>query len=124
MDTRRRAFLSYATGLGAAIGVGGVSAAADQKRPTPYTHSEKTRELLSLFGLRYPILQAPAGGATGPEMAAAVCNAGAMGSIALTTASIETAMKNGGITKVYYVDWEVENILGIIGKYKVIVYGE
>lgn len=91
MDNRRRTFLGYATGLGAAIGVGGVTAAANQKRSTPYAHSEKTRELLSLFGLKYPILQAPAGNATGPELAAAVCNAGAMGSIALTIASIETA---------------------------------
>ena len=39
-------------------------------------------------------------------------------------ASIETAKKNGGITKVHHVDWEVKNVLGIIGNYKVIVYGE
>lgn len=38
--------------------------------------------------------------------------------------SIEAAMKNGGITKVHHVDWEVENILGIIGNYKLTVYGE
>jgi hypothetical protein len=44
--------------------------------------------------------------------------------IARGDASIETAKKNGGITKVHHVDWEVENILGIIGKYKVTVYGE
>ena len=44
--------------------------------------------------------------------------------IALGDASIEAAKKNGGITKVHHVDWEVENILGIIGKYKVIVYGD
>jgi len=39
-------------------------------------------------------------------------------------ASIETAMKNGGIKKIHHVDWEVQNILGVIGKYKVVVYGE
>ncbi len=39
-------------------------------------------------------------------------------------ASIETAMKNGGIRKIHHVDWEVQNILGVIGKYKVVVYGE
>ena len=38
--------------------------------------------------------------------------------------SIEAAKKNGGITKVHHVDWHVENILGIIGKYKITVYGE
>ncbi|UCH48878.1 MAG: nitronate monooxygenase [Betaproteobacteria bacterium] len=91
MDKRRRTFLSYATGLAAGVGVGEVTTASDQKHFPRYRHSVKTRELLSMFGLKYPILQAPAGGSTGPELAAAVCNAGAMGSIALTTASIETA---------------------------------
>ena len=38
--------------------------------------------------------------------------------------SIETAKKNGGITKVSGVDWESKNILGILGEYKVHVYGE
>jgi hypothetical protein len=33
-------------------------------------------------------------------------------------------MKNGGITKIHYIDWDVKNILGIIGTYKVTVYGE
>ena len=38
--------------------------------------------------------------------------------------SIEAAMKNGGITEVMYIDWEVKNIAGIIGKYKIIVHGK
>ena len=38
--------------------------------------------------------------------------------------SISAAMKNGGITKIHHVDWEVNNLLGLIGKYKLIVYGE
>jgi len=33
-------------------------------------------------------------------------------------------MKNGNITKISHVDWEAKNILGIIGNYKVTVYGE
>ena len=44
--------------------------------------------------------------------------------VAIGDASLETAMKNGGITKVSHVDWEVRNILGVYGKYKVTVYGE
>jgi hypothetical protein len=44
--------------------------------------------------------------------------------IATGDASIDTAKKSAGITKVHHVDWEVENILGLIGTYKVIVYGE
>ena len=39
-------------------------------------------------------------------------------------ASIEAAAKNGGITKIHHVDWEVENILGIIGTYTTTVYGD
>ena len=38
--------------------------------------------------------------------------------------SIETAKKNGGITKVHHIDFDVNNILGIYGKYTVTVYGE
>jgi len=44
--------------------------------------------------------------------------------VATGDASIETAKKSAGITKINHVDWEVENILGLIGTYKVIVYGE
>jgi hypothetical protein len=44
--------------------------------------------------------------------------------VATGDASVQTAMNNAGITKIHHVDWEVENILGIIGKYKVTVYGE
>ncbi|NTV45418.1 MAG: TRL-like protein family [Chlorobiales bacterium] len=46
------------------------------------------------------------------------------GLIATGDASIEAAKKSVGITKVYHVDWQVKNILGVIGKYKVVVYGE
>ena len=44
--------------------------------------------------------------------------------VAIGDASIEAAKKNGGITEVHHVDWHVENILGIIGKYTVTVYGD
>lgn len=47
-----------------------------------------------------------------------------LGLIALGDASIEAAKKNGDISEVSHVDWEVENILGIIGKYKTVVYGK
>ena len=38
-------------------------------------------------------------------------------------ASIETAAKNGGITKIHHVDHESQVILGIIADYTTIVYG-
>ncbi len=44
--------------------------------------------------------------------------------IALGDCSIEAAKKNGGITKVTHVDWDVQNFLGIYGKYKVVVSGD
>jgi hypothetical protein len=44
--------------------------------------------------------------------------------VAVGDCSIDAAKKNGGITKVYNVDWDVRNILGIYGTYKVIVSGE
>ncbi len=47
-----------------------------------------------------------------------------LGLIAIGDASIQTAMKNGNISKVTHVDWEAKNILGIIGNYKTIVYGQ
>jgi hypothetical protein len=47
-----------------------------------------------------------------------------LGWVAVGDASIQTAMKNGGITKVTHVDWEARNILGIIGNYKTVVHGQ
>jgi len=44
--------------------------------------------------------------------------------VAVGDCSIEAAKKDGGITKVSHVDWEVHNILGIHGKYKVVVSGD
>ena len=47
------------------------------------------------FGLRLPVIQAPmAGGATTPELVAAVCNAGALGSFAAATLAPQ-AMRAG-----------------------------
>ena len=47
-----------------------------------------------------------------------------LGLVATGDCSIDTAMKNGGLKKIHYVDWDVKNILGVIGNYKVTVYGE
>ncbi len=46
-----------------------------------------------------------------------------LGLVATGEASIEAAKEDGGITEVHHVDWHVENILGIIGKYECVVYG-
>lgn len=47
-----------------------------------------------------------------------------LGLVAFGNASIEQAIKNGGIKKVKYVDYYANNILGIVGTYKTTVYGE
>ncbi len=47
-----------------------------------------------------------------------------LGLIAIGDASIETARHNGKISKITHVDWDAMNILGIIGTYKVTVYGQ
>lgn len=44
--------------------------------------------------------------------------------VATGDCSVEAAKQHAGITKVYSVDWKANNILGIIGNYKVIVTGE
>ena len=45
------------------------------------------------------------------------------GLVATGDASLETAMRNGGIKKVKYVEYSVKNILGF-GECKTIVYGD
>lgn len=47
-----------------------------------------------------------------------------LGLVATGDASIQTAAANAGITKINTIDWDVENILGIIGTYKTTVCGE
>jgi nitronate monooxygenase len=93
MDSGRRTFLDHVAGLSAALGSSEVIAAADAGFPkAAYAHSSRTKEFLSAFRLTYPIFQAPAGGSAGPDLASAVCNAGAMGTMASsTTASPEEA---------------------------------
>lgn len=46
------------------------------------------------------------------------------GMVAVGDASVDTAVRAGRITKIHYVDWEADNILGIIGTYRCVVYGE
>ena len=47
-----------------------------------------------------------------------------LGLVTQGDASIEAAKKNGGITKVVSVDWKAKSILGLVGEYECIVYGE
>lgn len=72
--------------------------------------------------LRLPVT-ATSNGNKSPKVGMAEC-VSYLGLITTGDASIQTAKRNGGVTKIHHVDWQVENIMGIIGKYKLIVYGE
>jgi hypothetical protein len=60
---------------------------------------------------------------SGKKMGTSECKS-IMALVAMGDCSIETAKKNGGITKVSGADWEAKSILGIVGEYKLHVYGE
>jgi len=47
-----------------------------------------------------------------------------LGLVATGDCSIGTAARNGKITRISHVDYEVKNILGIYGTYKTVVYGD
>jgi hypothetical protein len=47
-----------------------------------------------------------------------------LGAIAIGDASIQTAAKSAGITKISHVDYEAFSVLGFFASYKVYVYGE
>lgn len=55
-----------------------------------------------------------------------VGRASAIGIVMFATgdASISTAMRNGGITRIHHVDHETSNYFGIYSKYTTVVYGE
>lgn len=57
------------------------------------------------------------------KVGTAECN-GILGLVATGDASIETAAKSAGIKKIHHVDYEASSIIGVIAKYKVVVYGE
>lgn len=52
--------------------------------------TQRSKVLMEMFGLKYPIFEAPHGSATCPELAIAVSNAGAMGGLALFGSPEET----------------------------------
>ncbi len=44
--------------------------------------------------------------------------------IAVGDSSIDTAAREGGITKIKFVDYKATNILGVVGEYTTYVYGD
>jgi len=73
--------------------------------------------------LKLPLQVTSNASVASPKVGIAECKS-FCGVVAMGDASLSAAMKQGGITKVHYVDWQVKNIAGIIGQYRLIVYGE
>ena len=44
--------------------------------------------------------------------------------VAFDDASIQKAAKNGGLSKIYYADYEAKSVLGVFGMFTTKVYGE
>lgn len=77
-------------------------------------------------GFIYSDVQAPAIATSNPtssKVGKAECES-ILGLVALGDASIEAAMKDGGITKVHHVDYETFSVLGVYARFTLIVYGE
>ncbi len=77
-------------------------------------------------GMIYTDVKAPL--ATGPhssgtKVGKAVAHS-YVGVIGVGDASIQTAATNGGITRIHHVDYEAKNILGVVGTFTTVVYGE
>jgi nitronate monooxygenase len=105
MANSRRTFLRDGALASTVLSIFGLSdsarvrAARANEMPTP-----RAKALMTLFALDYPIFQAPHGpAATGPALAAAVSNAGAMGALALSRSEPEAArasvISTRGLTK-------------------------
>ena len=82
----RREFIRTTTGAGAAFAFSSVPGSHASLAPTAIPMpAERSKALTALFGLKYPIFEAPHGPRnTSPELAIAVSKAGAMGALALT----------------------------------------
>lgn len=77
-------------------------------------------------GILYKNVTTPAmvtGSADKPTKVGRAYSRSILGLIATGDASIETAAKNGGITKIHHVDYETQVILGVIADFTTVVYG-
>jgi nitronate monooxygenase len=91
MDSARRDFLQQSTLIAAIVGAVSDGHAAPEQVAPDMQLPKNAQALVSLFGLKYPIVQAPTAGAAGPELAIEISNAGAMGAMGLTSAPPQKA---------------------------------
>ena len=69
-------------------------------------------------------LHAPIDASAQPSKVGESSASGILGVVGVGDASLEAAMKNGGITKIHHVDHKVLSILCLYVKYTTLVYGE
>lgn len=82
------------------------------------------------FGLAVTKVHAPTINLTTPVNANTATKVGEaycrniLGLVALGDASLDTAMKNGGITRIHHVDCKYEVYLGVYSRFTIVAYGE
>ncbi|MFC1713484.1 TRL-like family protein [Candidatus Poribacteria bacterium] len=77
-------------------------------------------------GFAYTEVKGPGMATSNPissKVGTATCTS-ILGLIAQGDASIETAAKSAGITKIHHVDYQSKSILGLYAEFTVVVYGE
>ena len=92
--TTRRNFIRKGAAMGVTLGTLGTSEvlANDEAEFTSRTElNRQAKAFVSLFNLKYPIVQAPTAGPAGPELAIAIARSGAMGALPLTWRSPQEA---------------------------------
>jgi nitronate monooxygenase len=83
MKRTRRTFIKTTAAAGAMFrAVGAPRSEAAQSGRTISLPTPRAKALMEMFGLKYPILEAPHGPQTCPELAIAVSNAGGLGALA------------------------------------------
>src|SRR5437870_13577955 len=89
----RREFIRTTAAAGTALAFSSVPGSDASPAPTTtLMPTQRSKALMALFGLKYPIFEAPHGARnTTPELAIAVSKAGAMGALALTDHTPDSA---------------------------------
>jgi hypothetical protein len=99
MGSTRRDFIVRGIAVATALtGPDSRPAQAQNSQRTVPGSSQSSKALMSLFDLKYPILQAPTATVAGADVTIAVSNAGALGAIGLTWAPPD--MARGMVTKI------------------------
>jgi len=92
MDKTRRDFIKQGAVAGATVGLfGAPELNTEQKQSSTPIPSQRTKAVMLLFDLKYPIFQAPTSKVAGPDLALAVSTAGGMGAMGLTWHTPEAA---------------------------------